>query len=540
MAAAGESVGRGTVGLAADWIISGGHVETMEPGGRTADAVAIRSGRVLAVGSVAEVASLRGPETRFTDLDGRTLLPAFVDTHMHLEKIAGELAMTHLEGVGSLGELLSQLAATACRLPPGEWLQSFGDDNAWHERRLAEGRLPTRDELDSSIDDRPVFLYRGPDAAVLNSVAVAELGSLIDTVAGATLDPTSGLLSGPDIRSLLGDLRLLSSVPGPAILGEACKELLSFGIATVVDPGLPGRFMESWYVYRDAIERGTLPVRVELMNRLDYRLSFEEEFARVQEEPIGPLAGDDHLRAFGIKLILDGEFWNAWVRSDDADSVAPAQRYSAAEIDAVFDLCGSRGWPCCIHVMGGGAIDFVIERLERAIAQGCRFSPNQVSLAHAFLPSRENLVACVRLGVAVSVQPLLSFVFEHEMSAAWGELAQRSNPYATMRACGLSPAGGSDVLPCEPLRGAQVAVTRRSREGTIFGPAEALTPREAVELFTSSTGPYMRHFDRGRISPGCHADLAIWPENPLSVDPETWPSLRTHLVAVGGEVAYEA
>lgn len=525
--------------MTADWIISGGTVETMEPAGRTAEAVAIRGGRILAVGSAGEIDQLRGPQTRRTDLQGAALLPAFTDTHMHLEKIASELMMVHLEAVRTLDELLSAVASTASRSPVGEWVQSFGDDNAWHERQLAEGRLPTRTELDRIVHDRPLFLLRGPDVAALNSLAVAELEPQISNLDDVQLDSSTGLLRGSDIRLLQGDLRTPSPGRQLEILVQACRKLLSFGITCVVDPGLPARFAQSWEIYSEAREQGSLPLRVELMNRLDYRLPFADEFARVQEEPVVPGSGDDHLRAFGIKLILDGEFSNAWLRPQEAEDVVPTRRYTAEEVDAVFDLCGERGWPCCIHVMGGGAIDFVIERLEAAAARGIRFGPYQVSLAHIFLPSSKNLIDCARLGVALSVHPLLAYVFEGEMFAAWGEFAHLANPYATMRASGLFPAGGSDVLPCEPLRGAQLSVTRRSREGTIFGPAEALTAREAIELFTSSAGPYMRRFDRGRIAPGYVADVVVWSDNPMSVDPDAWLTLSAELVAVDGVVVYE-
>ena len=238
-------------------------------------------------------------------------------------------------------------------------------------------------------------------------------------------------------------------------------------------------------------------------------------------------------------MILDGEFSNAWVRPGEANTVVPEQRYTTAEFDALLDLCGKRGWPFCIHVMGGGAIDFVLERIENAIAAGAYFAPFQISLAHVFLPSVRNLLDCKRLGIALSVQPLLAYVFEREMLDAWGEVAQQSNPYATMRAFGVWPAGGSDVLPCEPLRGAQLAVTRRSREGTVFGPNEALSPRAAIELFTSAAGPYMRRFDRGRIAPGFVADLVAWSANPMQTGPDEWLTLEPAFVAVAGELVYE-
>jgi hypothetical protein len=418
-------------------------------------------------------------------------------------------------------------------------VHSFGDDNAWHERQLAEGRLPTREELDRVTSAHPIFLLRGPDVAALNSLAVAELEPQVADFADVELDEERGLLQGTDIRLLQGELRQPEPDRQLEILEQACQRLLSVGITAVVDPGLPARFAESWKLYRQARERGLLPLRVDLMDRLDYRLPFEDEFARREAERVVPHAGDEYLRAFGVKVILDGEFLNAWLRPGEAKGVVPEQRYTADEFDALLGLCAERGWPFCIHVMGGGAIDFVLERVEATLAQGARFSPCQLSLAHVFLPSEQNLIACRRLGIALSVHPLLAYVFEEEMLEAWGELAQQSNPYATMRGVGLFPAGGSDVLPCEPLRGAQLAVTRRSRNGTVFGPSQALSPRAAIELFTSAGGPYQRRFDRGQIAAGFVADVVAWSENPLTVDPEEWLTLRPVFVAIDGEIVYE-
>lgn len=508
----------------------------MEPDGRTAGAVAIGNGRILAVGSTSEVEAYAGAGTRRRDLEGGALLPAFTDTHMHLEKIAAEMMMVHLESAQTMDELLAAVAAVADATPPGEWVHSFGDDNAWHERQLRERRLPTREELDRVCSQQPLFLLRGPDVAALNSLAVAELEPLMSGADDMSLERDLGLLSGTDIRLLQGDL------PGPSldrrqeILQQACRKLLSFGITAVVDPGLPARFAESWQLYQEARARGSLPLRVELMNRLDYRLPFEDEYARVQREEVTPHTGDDYLRVFGVKLILDGEFLNAWVRPGEAARVEPEARYSIDEIDRMLDLCARRGWPLCIHVMGGGAIDAVIERVDAAAARGSRFFPWQLSLAHVFLPSPDNLVDLRRLGIAVSVHPLLVYVFETEIIDAWGELAQLTNPYASMRAAGLFPAGGSDVLPCEPLRGAQLAVTRRARNGAVFGAPESLSARAALELFTSAAGPYMRRFDRGRIAPGFVADVVAWSADPLSVDPEEWLQLQTQFVAVAGDV----
>jgi len=112
--------------VTADWIISGGAIETMEPDGRRVEAVAISGGRILAVGSTEELRELGSSKTRHTDLQGAALLPGFTDTHMHLEKIAVELMMVQLGEAGSLDELLAAVSETASKTPVGEWVHSFG------------------------------------------------------------------------------------------------------------------------------------------------------------------------------------------------------------------------------------------------------------------------------------------------------------------------------------------------------------------------------------------------------------------------------
>jgi predicted amidohydrolase YtcJ len=309
--------------VTADRIISGGPIETMQTDGRTVEAVAISRGRILAVGSREELREIASSKTRHTDLQGAALLPAFTDTHMHLEKIAVELMMVQLGDAGSLDQVLTAVSETASNAPVGEWVHSFGDDNAWHERQLAEARLPTRAELDQVVAEHPVFLLRGPDVAVLNSLGVAELLPQVATLDDVEIDEETGLLRGSDVRLLQNDLRTPERPRRLEILGAACRKLLSLGVTAVVDPGLPASFAETWELYSDARQQGLLPLRVELMDRLDYRLAFEDEFARIAQEVARPLAGDDRLRSFGIKVILDGEFSNAWIRAGEAQFVVP-------------------------------------------------------------------------------------------------------------------------------------------------------------------------------------------------------------------------
>ena len=515
-------------------LVTGARVQTFGPSAGGADAMLVGDGRVLAVGAVDEIVPLAGGAAQ-VELDGGCVLPGFCDTHMHLEKIAAELSMVQLGPARSIEGVLDLIHAQLAGVTSRGWCQSFGDDNAWHERQLAEGRLPTRLELDSVASEHPVFVYRGPDAAVLNSAAITALGDRIASLDG--WQPESGLLRSPSAKELQTAIPIASNQLDQ--LGQAAQRLLGFGITSIVDPGLPGTFEHSWQLYREARAAGLLAPRTWLMDRLDHRLPFDLELSRVSQGP-SRFDGDDRLHGFGLKLILDGEFGNAWMREGEPQGTAPTCHYTLDEIRVVLRFCFERGWPATFHVMGGGAIAAVLAAADEERVSGRVLERGQLTLAHVFYPSADDLRAIVALGISLSVQPLLAYVFEEEMTEAWGEAAHRANPFRLMLDLGADVSAGSDVLPCEPLRSASYAVNRRSRRGSVLGGDQALRPLEALSLHTSGAANYLRRPGLGALEPGSPADFVWWPHDPLALSPDEWPDLTPGLVAVAGETVWEA
>lgn len=511
----------------------------MDSSGTVAEGLAIDGHRLVCVGTRDEIESLCDATTTIVELSGGTVLPGFIDTHMHLEKIAREMAMLQLDDARSIDDVLARVQGAAGRGRLDEWIRSFGDDNAWHERQLAECRLPSREELNAAGNGRPVFLYRG-GAAALNDVAAERLAPMLEAVDDGGWDAGRGWLYGPTAKRVEAALPKASPERELEALESAATRLLASGVTTVVDPGLPAGFGTAWRLYERAQSSSLLPQRIYLMNRLDERRTLEEELQRVEDGPALPMEGDERLRAWSIKLLLDGEFANAWMREGERATGSPLRRWSMAELTEVVALCADRGWPLCVHAMGGAAIDAVIESIERACAAGARFSSGQVSIAHAFLASRENARACRELGIAISVQPLLGYVFTDVMLGAWGDLAQRANPFATLLSEGASVAGGSDTLPCEPLRGARYAADRRGRNGTVLGVDEALRPADALKLFTADAGPYIDRSDLGVLATGNVADFVVWDANPLETPLDQWLALKAELTAINGEVVWRA
>ncbi|WP_432486730.1 amidohydrolase [Kineococcus sp. SYSU DK018] len=521
-------------------LLTGGHVETFDPAGTTGTAIAVRDGRVLAVGADAEVQAAAGPGARRTDLAGATVWPGFIDTHMHLEKVSHELTMLRLEDARSLAELLEivgERARATAHLPDPPWIRCFADNAAWNEANLTEGRLPTRTELDAVTGGVPTYLYRRPDRGVLNSAGAGRVaGKLTGSPDG--YDPGTGWLTGPLVRVVNDSIYTLSTADPERrqrILADACRTLLRHGITSVADPGLAGAFEPAWQLYTEARRRGTLVQRVRLMNRVDWRRPLTEELDRVRAGT-SPVAGDDRLAAWGVKLLLDGEFTTAWMRGGEEIPGSRAH-YTPGELRSLVAECADRGWPLTVHAMGGGAIGAVLEAVDRALRGGHRLLPGQVKIAHAFLIDSADVDECLRLGVGVSVNPPLGHVYSGEIREAWGPLGGRAMPLRTMARLGLRFAAGSDTHPISPLHGAAIAAQRRAWDGSDLGGHEALEPRRAVEMYTRDAGEHLGVPGLGTLAPGAPADLVVWPVDPLSTDVGRWPDLEPSAVLVDGRPA---
>jgi predicted amidohydrolase YtcJ len=310
------------------------------------------------------------------------------------------------------------------------------------------------------------------------------------------------------------------------------------GITTIVDPGLAGAFDPSWQLYQESSRRGRLPQRVLLMNRLDWRKPFEDERARILRSSALPGTGDDRLKAWALKVLLDGEFTNAWMRDGESTPAPSSPHYTHGELRDILSLAAERGWPVCIHAMGGGAIEEVIGTVQELRSEGRALPDGQINIAHAFLMDARDMKACAELGISLSLNPALAYVYSDEMRASWGPLAARAVPLGTLAALEIPFAAGSDTHPCAPLAGAAIAVLRTAWDGSSLGSHEAIDGRQALTMFTRDAGRYINRPDVGTLSAGAVADFVVWPQNPLEVSPELWAKLSPDLVAIAGTTAW--
>lgn len=286
----------------AEMILRNGRIHTVDAADSTVEAVAIRDGRFVATDPAAE--AMAGPQTQVIDLGGRATIPGLIDSHVHQHQWGMNLPAVQLLGARSITDILAAIGERARATPAGGWVIA---SSLWHESIPAEGRLPTRWELDSVAPDNPVFIPRGGHVVAVNSLGLRRAGISRDTPqpAGGVIvkredgEPTGVLL----IAGATSLARRALPPPPPAaeqarLVAEAMQELNALGVTAVVEPGISD---EVAAIYRTLRDEGRMTVRTWLLWRAATREQITRGIAAQRGWPQHAM-----LRTSGIKWLLDG------------------------------------------------------------------------------------------------------------------------------------------------------------------------------------------------------------------------------------------
>ncbi|MGQ0568660.1 MAG: amidohydrolase [Armatimonadota bacterium] len=524
----------------ADLLLHNGTVLTLDAARPRAEALAITAGRVLAVGAGTDLAALRGPGTRVLDLEGGCALPAFTDTHCHLNTYG--LSMDEIDcspGAAPTIEAVKERIAAASRATqPGQWVQARGYDHT----QLRPARHPTRWDLDESAPDAPVILRRRcGHVCVANSVALRMAGIKASgpEVAGGTIDrdprgePTGVLRERA--QQLVRDL-----IPPPDIetrkraILRAADAYIHEGFCAVHDAG--GARMEELAAYRELAEEGRLPLRVTMMVRdpwIDHLIA----------SGIATGFGSEWIKVGPYKVFSDGGIGPGTAavsrpyRGEPENVGVPW--YSEDELTGYAVKGAKAGFAVAIHAIGDAAVRMTINALARAAEEGpgVRY-PHRIE--HCVLPTAADIERMRQLGIAAAVQP--SFLYA--LGDSWLDgldpsLAERCYPLRSMHQAGLLVTGGSDcpVVLSHPLRGMQTAIIRRTQAGAPVVPGEALDPKTALRLYTDLPPRLMREeSDRGRLMPGMAADVVVLSGDPLLTPADEIADLQVLATITGGHI----
>ena len=534
---------------AADIILRNGRVRTLDGALATVEAVAIRDGRFVAVGDNASVTAQAGPGTRVVDLGGRTVVPGLIDSHIHQQWVGLNLPAVRLLDARSIADVQRAIAERVAHTAPGAWVVA---SSGWHESILAEGRMPTRWELDAVSPDNPVMIPRGGHVVTVNSRALERAGIARDTpnpTGGVIVrDPATGEATGVLLETAAYFARQVAPpFPPPQEMGrllrEAMRELNGYGIVAVVDPIVDESGIA---VYRRLREAGEVTVRTDLLYYARDKTETERGVAAMLAE-----TSDDMLRFAGIKFMLDGGVEGARLREPyrivpgeqprpDYHGLLMTPPGGEDEFVEALTLVAEAGLQAQTHGVGDEAIDLIVRAYAR-VNDAIPIRDLRWTLMHAFLPSDAALRTMAAIGILATVQdhPVL---LGHNQRRWWGdERAARAIPIRTLIDAGLLVGGGTDgpVVPVDPFLSMWWMVTRQTLNGYTLGPGEAISATEALQLYTINNARILGVADeRGSIEPGKRADLAVLSQDILSVEPDRIRETRALLTMVGGKVVH--
>ncbi len=531
----------------ADLVLHDARIYTMNPDQPEAEALAVRAGRLLMVGSNEEVLEAY-PKAERVDAEGRAVVPGLIDAHVHLMGLGESMLQADLVGTASKEEVVERLEAFAeeSGLPEGAWLTGRGwDQNDWPERQF-----PTRADLDAAFPDRPVWLTRIDGHAGWANTAAIEAAGGLDTLSAMT-DPEGGKIlrdeegtpTGVFVDAAMGFVG--ENRPAPSAeerqeaLRRALEETRRYGLTGAHEAGLD---LQTARLYQEAIDAGDFPIR--LYGMIGGRGETFDHFC--QEGPI--LEYGERLTVRSVKFYMDGALGSRGAAlladySDDAGNRGLLFREPDVFTEDVQAALRC-GFQVNTHAIGDRANRVVLDAYEAAIAATGN-TTGRHRIEHAQIVAPEDMERFAELNVIASMQPT------HATSdMPWAEErvgAERiGGAYAwqTLLESGARLALGSDfpVEEVNPLLGFYAAVTRQDAEGHPEGgwhPEERLTREEALRGFTLGAAyAAFQEDDLGSIAPGKRADFVIFSEDIMQVPEEEILSAEVVATYLGGEAVY--
>jgi len=530
--------------LRLDRLIRAGVIHSMT--GETYRSVGLRGPEIVAVtGEPDGLDDLAGGGTVVVDAGDLTVLPAFADSHEHLMEASRNTLLVPVDRAKSVAEFTGMVAAAARDAAPGAWIRT---SMAWHESNLAENRLPTIAELDAAAPGHPVLARRGGHFAVASTAALAAAGIGPDTPdpAGGKFGHLpdghlDGTLEGGAVYQVAGfapDAARAQLVDG---LARGSAAYAALGVGTIREAMIN---TDELLAYQDAAEQGKLSVRVRPMIRVGSELTGDQAIALVDALGARSGFGDDWLRIWGLKFVMDGGVEGGALEqpyTNDPHNSGHLNWDPAVMTRVCTDAVG-RGWRIGTHAAGDRAVRTLLDVYEAVAKETGPQPPWTLVIEHALLSDPAQRERAVRGGFGVTVQHALLWNMGSEMLATWGpERTRQVNPIDEWLTLGASLAAGTDIVrPFNPMTNVWGMVTRGTKAAGVLGPEHAISVATALQLYTMGTAALNHEQDRlGSISPGKLADLVAYPADPLAADPGDLAELTPAFTIVGGKPVHD-
>jgi predicted amidohydrolase YtcJ len=557
----------------ADLLVLHGHILTVDEKDSVAQAMAIRHGTIVKVGSDAEVLKFagNGHGIRIIDLHGRTATPGLIDTHAHIaDGGVEELYGVKLSDAASVGEILSRVKAKVAQVKPGEWVTGSG----WDEGKLAEHRYVTAADLDTVAPNNPVWLvHTTGHYGVANSAALK-----LAHISSTTPDPVAGTIDRDargDPTGVLKEDSAMEPVSGlipPTTLEQMRQGILyiqhvlhSEGMTAVKDPDI---HQIHWEAYKSLLDEGQLKERVCVLWHAGSTLeSARKALDQINAVPRLPATlGDDRLLSCGAKIYMDGSggartgwVYDDWLRNaaipDVTSSGSGNRGYPQVDPDVYRDmvrLFHQNSVPVGTHAVGDRAMDWVVDTYA-LVEQEKPHAGLRHSIIHANLPTAHALDVMSNLQNKYDagypeMQPEFLWWIGDIYAASYGpKRGERLEPLHALHSRGILWSGGSDysVTPLPARYGLWASLVRQTAKGTYglkpFGMAEAIDIHTALRSYTAWGARQMFLESKiGTLEVGKEADIAVWDRDLYTVPAEQIKEMKCLMTLLDGEIVYSS
>ena len=561
LAVSGSLAMQGPASLGAAIIYYNGNIVTMWADHPVVEAVAIRDGRFLAVGSTDEVRKAAGPAASDVNLGGRTVLPGLEDSHTHPISAALSEQNGPVPVMNSIPDILAHIKKLAADTPPDRLIFV----PKVYATRLAERRYPNRYELDQAAPRHAAMTDNGY-ASVLNSVALRKLdvnastpqpanGKIIKDDKG---EPTGLILGAPQ---LLGELRR-SRAPTHADMVWALKAMQKryseAGLTSTIDRG---EGPEGFRVYQELHQQNLLTVRSYVTYLMSGQGTPDQVRQEIERIPFVTGLGDDWFRVGSLKVVADGGILigTAYLREPYGDhtgiygysdpgyqGVLSVPRENLTEMARVANRLG---WQMTAHTTGGGATDALLDAYEAANREQ-PIAPRRFTVTHGNFPNARAIDRARQMGVAFDSQPAWLHLDGAAIKDVFGPARMRDFlPLRALFQAGVVVAGGSDhmirfddrnaINPFNPFFGMWMAITRKTTDGATLGAEQTITREQALRMWTLN-GAWLSFEEKskGSIEPGKLADMVVISKDFLHCPVDEIKDTNALMTIVGGRVVY--
>jgi predicted amidohydrolase YtcJ len=510
-----------------DLLLINANIITLNPVQPEASWVAIGDGKIVGLGGPEELMLSHIAESEIIDCRGKTVLPGFIDAHLHLLSFAESLVtldLKHGSGIRSIADMQSKILSWSQDMPPGAWIRGGG----YNEFHLTEKRHPNRWDLDEVAQNHPVKLnHRSGHAHILNSFALKLAG-----ITRETSDPPGGIIER-DLDTgmptgLLYEMGDFLSARIPPLdkkevekgIKMADQELISCGITSIHDASSRND-RERWNLFKSWKERGMVHPRLHMMLGV---AGFEEQGLESFSTPVEP----DKLQVNAVKILLD----------ETTGRLHPPQ----ATLDDLVLRIHASGMQVAIHAIEEKAIESACIAIENALKQIPR-SDHRHRIEHCSIcpPSLAEHIA--RLGIGVVTQPAFLYCNgDRYLETVEYEQLRHLYPFGSLLRSRIRVAGSSDCpfASLNPLIAIYAAVSRRSENGKRVMQNEGIRAIDALRMYTEY-GAEITFTEgiKGSISPGKLADLAVLNGDPVGLPPDEVKDLKVEMTIINGRVVWD-